>query len=88
MTFEASFMTAICRLPIIQGGTASFLTPALAILRLEKWQCPMAGTSLARKYNKPHSILILMQNLFGYVFKMIVMQRIFTIYKTNYNLNY
>ncbi|XP_061679056.1 solute carrier family 23 member 1 [Syngnathoides biaculeatus] len=28
------------RLPILQGGTFSFITPALAILALPKWQCP------------------------------------------------
>ena len=29
-----------CRLPILQGGTFSFITPTLAILALPKWQCP------------------------------------------------
>ena len=31
-----------CRLPIIQGGTFTFVTPTLAILALDKWssQCP------------------------------------------------
>ncbi|XP_075211901.1 solute carrier family 23 member 2 isoform X2 [Lycorma delicatula] len=29
-----------CRLPIVQGGTISFLVPTLAILSLPKWQCP------------------------------------------------
>lgn len=28
------------RLPIVQGGTISFLVPTLAILNLPKWQCP------------------------------------------------
>ncbi|XP_026221547.1 solute carrier family 23 member 2 [Anabas testudineus] len=28
------------RLPILQGGTFSFITPTLAILALPKWQCP------------------------------------------------
>lgn len=28
------------RLPIIQGGTFSFLTPTLAMLSLPKWKCP------------------------------------------------
>lgn len=31
-----------CRLPIVQGGTISFLVPILAILRLPQWQCPAA----------------------------------------------
>ncbi|CAH0397742.1 unnamed protein product [Chilo suppressalis] len=29
-----------CRLPIVQGGTISFLVPTLAILGLPAWQCP------------------------------------------------
>ncbi|XP_026729142.1 solute carrier family 23 member 2 isoform X1 [Trichoplusia ni] len=29
-----------CRLPIVQGGTISFLVPTLAILNLPEWQCP------------------------------------------------
>lgn len=29
-----------CRLPIVQGGTISFLVPTLAILNLPMWQCP------------------------------------------------
>uniref|UniRef100_UPI003AAA2AC8 solute carrier family 23 member 1 n=1 Tax=Centroberyx gerrardi TaxID=166262 RepID=UPI003AAA2AC8 len=31
------------RLPILQGGTFSFITPTLAILALPKWQCPAPG---------------------------------------------
>ena len=29
-----------CRLPIIQGGTFSFLVPTIAILSLDRFQCP------------------------------------------------
>lgn len=29
-----------CRLPIVQGGTFSFLTPTFAILSLPQWTCP------------------------------------------------
>ncbi|XP_063232307.1 solute carrier family 23 member 2 isoform X2 [Bacillus rossius redtenbacheri] len=29
-----------CRLPIVQGGTISFLVPTLAILNLPVWRCP------------------------------------------------
>ncbi|XP_012220242.1 solute carrier family 23 member 1 isoform X2 [Linepithema humile] len=29
-----------CRLPLVQGGTISFLVPTLAILNLPQWQCP------------------------------------------------
>ncbi|TSS60368.1 Solute carrier family 23 member 2 [Bagarius yarrelli] len=43
------FVSGICtmlqttvgtRLPILQGGTFTFITPTLAILALPKWQCP------------------------------------------------
>ncbi|KAK3535972.1 hypothetical protein QTP70_022854 [Hemibagrus guttatus] len=46
------FVSGICtmlqttigtRLPILQGGTFTFITPALAILALPKWQCPKEG---------------------------------------------
>ncbi|XP_015121949.1 solute carrier family 23 member 2 isoform X1 [Diachasma alloeum] len=29
-----------CRLPLVQGGTISFLVPTLAILNLPQWKCP------------------------------------------------
>ncbi|XP_050425734.1 solute carrier family 23 member 1-like isoform X1 [Adelges cooleyi] len=32
-----------CRLPIVQGGTISFLVPTLAILNLPRWRCPSAN---------------------------------------------
>lgn len=35
--FQATFG---CRLPLVQGGTISFLVPTLAILNLPQWQCP------------------------------------------------
>lgn len=35
-----------CRLPVLQGGTFSFITPTLAILALPKWQCPAQKTSV------------------------------------------
>jgi solute carrier family 23 (nucleobase transporter), member 1 len=35
--FQATFG---CRLPLVQGGTISFLVPTLALLNLEKWKCP------------------------------------------------
>ncbi|ETN66964.1 solute carrier family 23 member 2 [Anopheles darlingi] len=31
-----------CRLPLVQGGTISFLVPTLAILSLPRWKCPSA----------------------------------------------
>lgn len=33
-----------CRLPIVQGGTISFLVPTLAILNLPQWRCPDEAT--------------------------------------------
>lgn len=47
------FVSGICtllqttfgnRLPIVQGGTFSFLTPTIAILRLPQWICPSASS--------------------------------------------
>ncbi|KAK2880500.1 hypothetical protein Q8A73_023198 [Channa argus] len=49
------FVSGICtilqtsvgtRLPILQGGTFSFITPTLAILALPKWQCPASKAPL------------------------------------------
>ncbi|KAG9272128.1 solute carrier family 23 member 2-like [Astyanax mexicanus] len=46
------FVSGICtllqttigtRLPILQGGTFTFITPTLAILSLPKWRCPEMG---------------------------------------------
>ncbi|XP_030645635.1 solute carrier family 23 member 2 [Chanos chanos] len=34
------------RLPILQGGTFTFITPTLAILALPKWQCPDTVSTL------------------------------------------
>ncbi|XP_076184129.1 solute carrier family 23 member 1 [Ptiloglossa arizonensis] len=35
------FQTTIgCRLPLVQGGTISFLVPTLALLNLPQWKCP------------------------------------------------
>ncbi|KOC70911.1 Solute carrier family 23 member 1, partial [Habropoda laboriosa] len=35
------FQTTVgCRLPLVQGGTISFLVPTLAILSLPQWKCP------------------------------------------------
>lgn len=33
-------MIKFCRLPLVQGGTISFLVPTLAILNLPQWKCP------------------------------------------------
>lgn len=45
MIFVTGIVTFIqvtfgCRLPIVQGGTISFLVPTLAILNLPIWKCP------------------------------------------------
>ncbi|GAA6087662.1 solute carrier family 23 member 2, partial [Tachysurus ichikawai] len=48
------FVSGICtmlqttigtRLPILQGGTFTFITPTLAILALPKWQCPKGSVT-------------------------------------------
>ncbi|XP_061532463.1 solute carrier family 23 member 1 [Phycodurus eques] len=40
------------RLPILQGGTFSFITPTLAILALPKWQCPpLQGPAMLSGHN-------------------------------------
>ncbi|KAI7812037.1 solute carrier family 23 member 2 [Triplophysa rosa] len=43
------------RLPILQGGTFTFITPTLAILALPKWRCPDA--SAAPNHNATVSVL-------------------------------
>lgn len=45
MIFVTGIVTFIqttvgCRLPLVQGGTISFLVPTLAILNLPQWKCP------------------------------------------------
>ncbi|XP_024879183.1 solute carrier family 23 member 1-like isoform X1 [Temnothorax curvispinosus] len=45
MIFVTGIVTLIqttvgCRLPLVQGGTISFLVPTLAILNLPQWECP------------------------------------------------
>ncbi|OQV11728.1 hypothetical protein BV898_13998 [Hypsibius exemplaris] len=39
------------RLPIVQGGTFSFLGPSLSILALPQWQCPNETTIDAMEYD-------------------------------------
>ena len=34
------------RLPILQGGTFTFITPTLAILALPKWKCPEVAANV------------------------------------------
>uniref|UniRef100_A0A673LDF3 Si:dkey-106n21.1 n=1 Tax=Sinocyclocheilus rhinocerous TaxID=307959 RepID=A0A673LDF3_9TELE len=45
------------RLPILQGGTFTFITPTLAILALPKWRCP--GTSATPHLNATDSAALL-----------------------------
>ncbi|XP_076233301.1 solute carrier family 23 member 1 [Calliopsis andreniformis] len=45
MIFVTGLVTLVqtiigCRLPLVQGGTISFLVPTLAILNLPQWKCP------------------------------------------------
>lgn len=56
MIFVTGLVTYIqatwgCRLPIVQGGTISFLVPTLAILNLPQWQCPSKDTIAAMSPN-------------------------------------
>ncbi len=45
------------RLPILQGGTFTFITPTLAILALPKWRCP--DTSATPHLNATDSAALL-----------------------------
>uniref|UniRef100_A0A671NMD7 Si:dkey-106n21.1 n=1 Tax=Sinocyclocheilus anshuiensis TaxID=1608454 RepID=A0A671NMD7_9TELE len=49
------------RLPILQGGTFTFITPTLAILALPKWRCP--GTSATPHLNATNSAALLMDGV-------------------------
>ena len=44
----------IFRLPIIQGGTYSFLTPVFAILALPKWKCPDLQSKSIKFYEQTY----------------------------------
>ncbi|CDQ73578.1 unnamed protein product [Oncorhynchus mykiss] len=46
------------RLPILQGGTFSFITPTLAILALPKWQCPAPSAMSQQLQNATGSLLM------------------------------
>lgn len=39
------------RLPIIQGGTFSYLIPTLTILQLPEWSCPVEGSNIGNMPN-------------------------------------
>ncbi|KAM4619126.1 solute carrier family 23 member 2 [Polymixia lowei] len=43
------------RLPILQGGTFSLITPTLAILALPKWQCPAAPVMVSTQLQNGNS---------------------------------
>ncbi|XP_036373532.1 solute carrier family 23 member 2 [Megalops cyprinoides] len=44
------------RLPILQGGTFSFITPTLAILALPKWRCPdVSAPALSNATDTAHT---------------------------------
>lgn len=42
---QNKYPLCILRLPILQGGTFTFITPTLAILALPKWRCPDTGAT-------------------------------------------
>ncbi|CRK87405.1 CLUMA_CG001207, isoform A [Clunio marinus] len=57
MIFVTGLVTIIqatwgCRLPLVQGGTISFLVPTLAILSLEKWRCPDSSVIAAMEFDE------------------------------------
>lgn len=45
-----------CRLPLVQGGTISFLVPTLAILSLEKWKCPEKAAFAEMTYDEKEEL--------------------------------
>uniref|UniRef100_A0A7G3B8Z5 Putative xanthine/uracil transporter n=1 Tax=Lutzomyia longipalpis TaxID=7200 RepID=A0A7G3B8Z5_LUTLO len=45
-----------CRLPIVQGGTISFLVPTLAILHLPQWQCPDKEAMSAMSFDEKEEL--------------------------------
>ncbi|XP_050684339.1 solute carrier family 23 member 2 [Leptidea sinapis] len=45
-----------CRLPIVQGGTISFLVPTLAILGLPAWKCPDEATLTAMSHEQRQAV--------------------------------
>ncbi|TWW76040.1 Solute carrier family 23 member 2 [Takifugu flavidus] len=45
------------RLPILQGGTFSFITPTLAILALPKWKCPDQSPPAGLSPNSTSSVV-------------------------------
>ncbi|XP_021329513.2 solute carrier family 23 member 2 isoform X2 [Danio rerio] len=46
------------RLPILQGGTFTFITPTLAILALPKWRCPDSSADPQVNGTDPASLLV------------------------------
>ncbi|XP_039281057.1 solute carrier family 23 member 2 [Nilaparvata lugens] len=55
-----------CRLPIVQGGTISFLVPTLAILNLPRWQCPAPAVLEAMSFeNRTELWQVRMRELSG-----------------------
>ena len=61
MIFVTGLITIIqaswgCRLPLVQGGTISFLVPTLAILSLEKWQCPTKSEIASMNENEKEEL--------------------------------
>uniref|UniRef100_A0A7N6B2R3 Uncharacterized protein n=1 Tax=Anabas testudineus TaxID=64144 RepID=A0A7N6B2R3_ANATE len=59
------------RLPILQGGTFSFITPTLAILALPKWQCPAPNIQGAILVASLLQIVLGLSGLLGLVLKYI-----------------
>uniref|UniRef100_A0AAQ6AC03 Uncharacterized protein n=1 Tax=Amphiprion ocellaris TaxID=80972 RepID=A0AAQ6AC03_AMPOC len=54
------------RLPILQGGTFSFITPTLAILALPKWQCPAPNSPVMLSIQGAILVASLLQIVLGF----------------------
>uniref|UniRef100_A0A8D3E767 Si:dkey-106n21.1 n=1 Tax=Scophthalmus maximus TaxID=52904 RepID=A0A8D3E767_SCOMX len=54
------------RLPILQGGTFSFITPTLAILALPKWQCPAPNAPVMLSIQGAILVASLLQIVLGF----------------------
>ncbi|XP_022167516.1 solute carrier family 23 member 2 isoform X1 [Myzus persicae] len=71
MIFVTAIVTFIqvtfgCRLPIVQGGTISFLVPTLAILKLPQWRCPsMESITEMTSYDQEELWKVRMRELSG-----------------------
>lgn len=64
--FQATFG---CRLPLVQGGTISFLVPTLAILNLEKWKCPGASVIAEMSADEKEELWLIRMRYLSFILK-------------------